>query len=400
MPDEGRPADGQQRLDLALLRAVKHRSPEPDAFLHAGRYAHQHLVVEFEQLAQRRRSREFLLHHLADVCRIGVCFQQRCNLLAQSVRRPSEVRLQNLAHIHTRRHAQWVQHDLHRSSIGQIRHVFLGKNARDHALVAVAAGHLVANRQLALHGDIDLHQLDHARRQLIALLQLGHLLVGDLAQHFDLPRSHLLDLIDLLVDPRILVVIADALQVLGRDALDRVAVQNRALGQQALVGPLVVQVGQHFLAAQDAVQPLQALVGQNADFVAQVLFELGHVLGLDQLGALVLLLALAAEDAHVHHRALDARRAGQRSVAHIAGLFAEDGAQQLLFRRQLGLALGRDLADQNVAVLIWAPMRITPLSSRSRSACSLTLGMSRVISSGPSLVSRASISNSSMCTEV
>ena len=104
------------------------------------------------------------------------------------------------------------------------------------------------------------------------------------------------------------------------------------------------------LRAQDAFEPLQALVGQNADFVAQVLFELGDVLGLDLLGALVLLLALAAEDAHVDHRALDARRAGERSVAHIAGLFAEDGAQQLLFRRQLRFALGRDLAHQNVAV--------------------------------------------------
>ena len=47
-----------------------------------------------------------------------------------------------------------------------------------------------------------------------------------------------------------------------------------------------------------------------------------------------------------------------------------------------------------------APMRMIPESSRSRSACSLTLGMSRVISSGPSLVSRASISNSSMWMEV
>ncbi len=93
------------------------------------------------------------------------------------------------------------------------------------------------------------------------------------------------------------------------------------------------------------------LVGQNANLVAQVLFELGNVLGLDQLGALVLLLALAAEDAHVDHRTLDARRAGERGVAHIAGLFAEDGAQQLFFRRQLGLALGSDLAHQNVAVL-------------------------------------------------
>src|SRR6185437_1515212 len=31
-------------------------------------------------------------------------------------------------------------------------------------------------------------------------------------------------------------------------------------------------------------------------------------------------------------------------------LFAEDGAQQLLFRRQLGLALGRYLADEDVVV--------------------------------------------------
>ncbi len=41
-----------------------------------------------------------------------------------------------------------------------------------------------------------------------------------------------------------------------------------------------------------------------------------------------------------------------------------------------------------------------PLSSRSRSTSSATLGMSRVISSAPSLVSRASISYSSMWIEV
>ena len=34
---------------------------------------------------------------------------------------------------------------------------------------------------------------------------------------------------------------------------------------------------------------------------------------------------------------------------HVAGLLAEDGAEQALFRRELGLALGRDLADEDVA---------------------------------------------------
>ncbi len=47
-----------------------------------------------------------------------------------------------------------------------------------------------------------------------------------------------------------------------------------------------------------------------------------------------------------------------------------------------------------------APIRMMPLSSRSRRLTSLTFGMSRVISSGPSLVSRASISSSSMWIEV
>ena len=42
---------------------------------------------------------------------------------------------------------------------------------------------------------------------------------------------------------------------------------------------------------------------------------------------------------------------GTRSerVLHLARLLAEDGAQQLLLGGQLGLALGRDLADQDVA---------------------------------------------------
>ena len=47
-----------------------------------------------------------------------------------------------------------------------------------------------------------------------------------------------------------------------------------------------------------------------------------------------------------------------------------------------------------------APMRMTPLWSRFFRASSPTFGMSRVISSGPSLVSRAVTSNSWMWIEV
>ena len=39
----------------------------------------------------------------------------------------------------------------------------------------------------------------------------------------------------------------------------------------------------------------------------------------------------------------------RRRVAHLAGLLAEDRAEQALLGRELGLALGRDLADEHVA---------------------------------------------------
>ena len=47
-----------------------------------------------------------------------------------------------------------------------------------------------------------------------------------------------------------------------------------------------------------------------------------------------------------------------------------------------------------------APMRMMPSASRSLIMSSEMLGISRVISSGPSFVSRASISYSEMCTDV
>src|SRR5204863_8450882 len=86
-----------------------------------------------------------------------------------------------------------------------------------------------------------------------------------------------------------------------------------------------------------------------ADFVGEVLFQFENLRGFDGLVALVFFSALAGKDLDVHNGAFDARRAVERSVANIAGFFAEDGAQQLFFRRERGFALRRDLSDKNVA---------------------------------------------------
>jgi hypothetical protein len=58
---------------------------------------------------------------------------------------------------------------------------------------------------------------------------------------------------------------------------------------------------------------------------------------------------VAVEQAPVDDLAGLAVRDLQRGVTHLAGLLAEDGPQEALLRGELGLALGRDLADQHVA---------------------------------------------------
>ena len=70
------------------------------------------------------------------------------------------------------------------------------------------------------------------------------------------------------------------------------------------------------------------------------------------------LLAFVFREAHaagellrVDDDAFDARRHFERIVLHVFAGPAEDRVQQFFFRRQLGLALRRNLADQNVARL-------------------------------------------------
>ena len=62
-----------------------------------------------------------------------------------------------------------------------------------------------------------------------------------------------------------------------------------------------------------------------------------------------LVAGLTGEALHVDDYAALTVRHLERSVAHLAGLFAEDGAQQALLGSEVGLALGRDLSDEDVA---------------------------------------------------
>src|SRR5699024_397577 len=66
---------------------------------------------------------------------------------------------------------------------------------------------------------------------------------------------------------------------------------------------------------------------------------------------LQLVAVVGSEYLHVHDDAVLAMGNAQGGVAHLAGLLAEDGAQQALLGGQLGLALRGNLTNQNVAGL-------------------------------------------------
>ena len=113
-----------------------------------------------------------------------------------TARRPTQMGFENLPHIHARWHTQRVQHDIDRRSVIKIGHVFHRHDARNHTLVAMTSGHLVARLQLALHGHEDLDQLHHARRQLVATLQLVDLVLEPGLKRCDGPVEAVLQLLD------------------------------------------------------------------------------------------------------------------------------------------------------------------------------------------------------------
>ena len=102
----------------------------------------------------------------------------RLRLEPEKPRCPAQMRLQDLTHVHSARHAKRVEHDVDRRAVRQERHVLFRHDTRDDALVTVAAGHLVTHGDLPLLRQINLHQLNHTRRQLIGLEDLVDLILG------------------------------------------------------------------------------------------------------------------------------------------------------------------------------------------------------------------------------
>ena len=285
------------------------------------------------------------LEELVDLAFLHAVEDRRRRMEAEVTAREAEVGLEELAEVHSRRHAQRVQHDVDRTSIRQERHVAARQNARDDALVTVTAGHLVTDGEVLLVDEEDAHLLDDlaiaevAEETAVAAFR-GILDRGEL----HLERIH------------------DARDLVARRTLVHLPVRMR-LGEDRELALLDLLVRRDNHVPRIAVGDVrrQLLVHQRRrELGHEVLLELGELVLALLLGVLRSLLGLllvhlldllGALHLHAHHDARRSRRNRERGVADVRRLLAEDGPQEALLRRKLGLALRRHLADQDVAGL-------------------------------------------------
>ena len=178
---------------------------------------------------------------------------------------------QDLPDVHARRNAERVQNDVDRRSVGEIRHVLFGENPGQDALVAVPAGHLVADLQLALDGDEDLDHLDHAGRELVATLQAVDLLLRHAMQTVDLIAHRAAGSLELSLDA--LVADPDVAPVGRRDVRIDILVGDALALVEELAAVIVGETVRGLLADDELLDlPTRALT-DDADLILFVLAQ-------------------------------------------------------------------------------------------------------------------------------
>ena len=78
--------------------------------------------------------------------------------------------LEHLSDVHTRRHTQWVQHDIQRTSIRKEWHIFYWQNTGNYTLVTMSTSHLISYRNLSLLSNVYTNALVYSRRKFVSIL--------------------------------------------------------------------------------------------------------------------------------------------------------------------------------------------------------------------------------------
>jgi hypothetical protein len=274
----------QHRPDLLFGGAVEDRGRERHAGREVGRHLADLVVAQVvEALGLAAALVVELVEEPAQLGHLGLLLQHVADALADALAGPAEVNLEHLADVHPRRHAERIQHDVARRSVGHVRHVFDRDDLRDDALVAVPAGHLVARLQAALDGQVDLDHLQHAGGQLVALRQLLLLLVERHVEAVARLLERVLDRLELV--GQVLVGRADVEPVVLLDAREVLLVDRRSLGD-------LVRAAVGGLADQELLDPVERVGLDDAKLVVEVEAIALQLVVDDLLGALVALDAL------------------------------------------------------------------------------------------------------------
>ena len=283
------------------------------------------------------------------ICRVAeLVLEHVLELPAERERAPAEVGLEDLTDVHAARNAERVEHDVDRATVLQVRHVLFRQDAGDDALVAVATGHLVADLELALDGDVDLHHLDHARRQLVALGEaidlVAEVLFADADDLLELARASLA-MSSASLD-------RDLAPVLARDLVERASSMLCALLEEDLALVVDELAGRRLADELLADAGGRTSRGGSSTSSSRVLLEAGAARGPRcRCARSSFSVPLRAKMRALMTMPPTPGGTRERAVTDVAGLLAEDRAEELLFGRELGLALRRDLADEDVARL-------------------------------------------------
>ena len=111
-----------------------------------------------------------LIQEFQDVL-LNCAVEYRCgDIPALLLAGQSEVDLKCLSYVHTGRYAQRVKHYLERLTILKERHILFRKYSGDNTLVTVTSGHLIADVDLSLGGDVYADKFIYSGRKLVAVL--------------------------------------------------------------------------------------------------------------------------------------------------------------------------------------------------------------------------------------
>ena len=277
--------------------------------------------------------------------------ENRCgNFEAERLGSNTEVGFEHLTDVHPRRHAERIEADVDGRAVVKEGHVFFGNDRGDNALVSVATGHLVTDRELALGGDEDLHFLDDAGIDFVAGLERIEPALAIGVEFLEAAFEGTDDFQDLVADRRWvdLDVIVHRCQ-LAQQGLGDLAVR----GDDDFAGLRVDDIERDFLIEKDVGQTIGEVVGQFVGLLLVLVVDLlERLLQLVRIDLLLALLGEAAlRDADILNDADATGWHAQRGVLHIGGLLTEDRAQQALFGSEFRFRLRSDLADEDVAGL-------------------------------------------------